>query len=302
MQVIGILLAMASIAATPATLPDRLAAARPGDTLKLSPGDYGLLTIKDQHFDPAIVIEGGRFTNIVLGSASGITFRNTQVNGNGSTGFLVRQSAKIRIEAADVSEAHRGIVIDRTSDFAVIDSVFHGLGSDGIDIAQSWRGLISGNKMSDFNPIRPVYDETTGKLVKDGDHPDGIQAWSRPNLAATSDIKVLHNNISGQVQCIFFGNHVRPQNGVPTDDGGFDRIEVRGNLCRNAMPRGITLGSARNSVVEGNDASALPGARMQRSGNAIRSQVSINGEGSRACGNIVGDIPRSPAAQPCSAY
>ncbi|WP_419814785.1 right-handed parallel beta-helix repeat-containing protein [Glacieibacterium sp.] len=299
MSFIAFMFAAAGLSVTPAMLPARLQAALPGNVLALSQADFGPLLLNDVHYDPPLVIDGGRFTKIVIRAASGVVLRNSTVVADGGYGVQVVQSSNVRIEGLDVSGAKRGVVIDRTSDFAITRGNFHGLVSDGIDIAQSRRGLIAENTMSDFHPIPPIYD-ASGKLFKDGDHPDGIQAWSRSDLPATADIKVLRNKISGSVQCVFFGNHVRDVAGVPTDDGGFDRIEVRDNICRNAMPRGITLSSARNSVIEGNDAAALPGARLLRTGKAIKSQVLISGEGSRACGNIVADVPRSPAAQPCS--
>ena len=286
-----------TVTATPANIDSVIAAASGGTTIMVS-GTHGVVTIVGRKFAPPLVLRGGNFAGIVLRNVDGVTLSGSTITGTGqrnSYGVFVRTSANVRIEKAQIGGANRGIVLATVNDFAIVDSRFDGLGSDGIDIALSHRGVVSGNVMTNFRPRPPVYAD--GKLVKDGDHPDGIQLWSRPTDPPTSDITITGNSITGEVQCIFGGNHVR--NGV--DDGGFDRIVVENNTCRNTVGRGITLNSARASRIRFNDAASIPGSRLLKTGQAIRTQVLMRTDDptSVICGNKVADVPKSPATASC---
>ncbi|QXQ06081.1 right-handed parallel beta-helix repeat-containing protein [Sphingosinicellaceae bacterium] len=285
------------LTATPATLASVIASATDGATITVT-GTHDIVTIAGRKFSPPLVLRGGSFAGLVLRDVDGVTLLETTITGSpakNSYGISVVKSANIRIEKVQIGGAHRGIVFNTVTDFAVVKSRFDGLGSDGIDIALSHRGVIADNVMLNFNPTPPIYAD--GKLVKDGDHPDGIQMWSRPPGLPVSDITITGNNITGDVQCIFGGNHVR--NGV--DDGGFDRIVIEHNICRNRLGRGITLSNARASRIRFNDAAAIPGSRLLKTGQLIRTQVLLSSDdpGSVLCGNTVPDVPRSPATQPC---
>ena len=285
------------LTATPATLESVIASASGGATIAVT-GNYDIVTIKDRKFSPPLVLRGGSFAGLILTDVDGVTLSETTITGSpgaNSYGISLVRSSNIRIEKAQIGGTHRGIVVNAVTDFAIVNSRFDGILSDGIDIALSHRGLIADNVMLNFKPTPAVYED--GKLVRDGDHPDGIQMWSRPPNQPVSDITITGNNITGDVQCIFGGNHVR--NGV--DDGGFDRIIVEHNICRNRMGRGITLGNARASRIRYNDAAAIPGSRLLKTGQLIRTQVIMQSDDptSVACGNIVPDVPRSPATQRC---
>lgn len=283
---------------SPSTLASLIASASDGATISVT-GSHGIIRISGRKFSPPLVISGGSFAGIVLNEVDGVTLSGTTITGSPGTnsyGISVIKSANVRIEKAQIGgDVHRGIVFNTVTDFAVVDSRFDGIRSDGIDIALSHRGMIADNVMVNFSPTPAVYAD--GKLIKDGDHPDGIQMWSRPPGAPTSDITITGNSITGNVQCIFGGNHVR--NGV--DDGGFDRIVIEHNLCRNSMGQGITLGNARASRIRFNDAAAIPGSRLLKTGQLIKTQVSLHSDdpNSLACGNSVPNVPRSPASQPC---
>ena len=289
--------AAATVKATPETIATVIAAATDGTTIEAT-GTFGVVTIANRTFSPPLVLRGGSFTGIILLRADGVTLSGTTITGStvkDSYGIWARRSSNIRIENAHIGGAHRGIVFAQVSDFAIVKSRFDGLGSDGIDIALSRRGLIADNVMLNFNPKPATYAE--GKIVKDGDHPDGIQMWSRPPDLPVADITITGNSITGQVQCIFGGNRIR--NGA--DDGGYDRIIIEHNTCRNGLGRGITLASARGSRIRFNDAAALPGATLLKTGQRIKTQIMIRPDDptSIACGNKVPDVPNSPAARPC---
>jgi ribosomal protein S6E (S10) len=282
---------------TPANLAQRLASAKPGETLRLPPGDYGAVVLPSRSFSPAVRIDAAaaRFTGLVLNKVEGVTVAGGTIVGPGGKSYGVRITGgkDLRIENMAISGANRGIVIDRSSDIAIVGNRLANLGAEGINIALSRRVLIQRNSCRDFNPTPAVY--AAGKLVRDGDHPDCIQAWSRPTAPPTSDIQVLDNEADGKMQGVFFGNHAR--NGV--DDGGFDRIVIRGNRIRVAFPNGIYLADARGSEVSGNRISTIPGSVLPKNGRPIRAKLYVTGTGNRVCGNILPEFAGTPETAPC---
>lgn len=284
--------------ATPATLERRLAAAKGGATIRLAPGDYGAVVVPPRAWSPAIRIEaaGARFAGLTLTKVDGVTFNGGEIVGPGgrSYGILVRQSANVRIEGMRIGGAHRGIVLDRSSDVAVVGNRLEGLISDGINVALSRRVLVQRNVCRSFDHTPAVY-AADGSRLRDGDHPDCIQAWSRPEAPPVADVQVLDNDIEGRMQGIFFGNGRRGGK----DDGGYDRITIRGNRVTVAFPRGIALLDARDSVVTGNQVRTVPGAMLPNRPIPVKANMTVTGERNRACGNIVASVPRSPLNAAC---
>lgn len=286
--------------ATPDTLAARLAAARGGETIRLAPGDYGAVVVPKRDWSPAISIDatGARFSTLDLTRVSGVQVRNGEVQAPGgrSYGITIRFAHDVRVEGMKVGGARIGIVIDRSENIAVVNTRMEGLISDGMNIALSHHVLVQGNTCRDFNPIPPIYTPD-GVLVRDGDHPDCIQAWSRPGTAPTADVQVLDNQMEGRMQGIFFGNHVR--DGI--DDGGFDRITIRNNRVRVSFPQGIALQDGRDSIVTDNDVQTVKGAMLPNHPTTpVRATINITGPVNTVfCGNVVGAFPRAPAADRC---
>ena len=272
--------------ATPATLAARLKDAKGGETIRLAPGEYGIVRFPRVTFSPAITIDaaGATFTGLVLNKVSGVTVRGGAVVGPGgrSYGVMIRSSDDIRIENMRISGAHRGVVVGESSNIALVGNELTGLISDGINVALSDHVLVQRNRCHDFSPNLAVFDAAGNKL-RDGDHPDCIQAWSRPTRAPVSDVRVLDNVAEGNMQGIFFGNHTR--NGV--NDGGFDRITIRGNRLKVTMA-GVVLDEARDSVVEDNHVELFPGPVFPTKPSfRLKPNVRVSGERNRACANVV---------------
>ena len=284
--------------ATPATLMARLKSAKGGETIRLAPGDYGIVNFPREVHSPAITIDasGATFTGLVLNKVGGVTIRGGQVVGPGgrSYGISIRGSERVRIENMRISGAHRGIVTNESRDIALVGNALTGLVSDGIDVASSQRVLVQRNSCRDFSPNLAVFD-AAGKKVRDGDHPDCIQGWSRSTLPPTSDVQVLDNVIEGRMQGIFFGNHVR--NGV--DDGGFDRIVIRGNKVTVNMA-GIAIGAVRDGVVRDNVVDVWPGVLFPtRPQFRLKPNLRASGERLTFCGNYIAAIRNAPGQGKC---
>lgn len=277
-----------------------LAQAKGGATITLAPGDYGAVAFPKRTFHPAVRLkaEDARFTALILKNVSGIAISGGTVTGPGgrSYGVTITDANDIVVNDMTITGAHRGIVVAKSDGVTIIDNHLTGLISDGINIASSRHIVIRGNSCRNFSPIRSIIDQQ-GKKVREGDHADCIQAWSRPLSPPTSDVIVENNDIEGEMQGVFFGNHVR--NGV--DDGGFDRITIRNNRIRISYPNGIVLGNGRDSIVTQNSVSTLPGAvNLRHPESKVRTTIRVDdGASNQVCGNIAVDFPGSAFTRSC---
>lgn len=277
-----------------------LARARGGETLSLAPGNYGTIKVVDREFKPAvrIVANGARFSSIVLTNVTGLSIEGGTVAASGekSIGINVKNGRDLSFQRMTVTGAHRGIAIGRSNGVLLNDMNLTGLGSDGIDLALSRRITLRGIRCSNFSPTHSVYD-AAGKLIKVGDHPDCIQAWSRPAMPPVADVLVENSQIEGDMQGIFFGNHIR--DGV--DDGGFDRIRIRNNNIRVNRYNAIVILDGRNSEITNNRVSTLPGGINTLRPNAvIRAGIRVKGGNDNIfCANTVLDFPNGPGTLAC---
>ena len=142
----------------------------------------GVLTIRRKTFDPSITIDAGAttLTGIVLDQADGVTIKGGTIIGPGgrSYGVSIRSSANIRIADMQITGAHRGVVVNESRNIALTGLNLVGLISDGINIALSRKVLVEGNRCRNFRPNIATYD-ANGKRIRDGDHPDCIQAGEK---------------------------------------------------------------------------------------------------------------------------
>lgn len=280
-------------------LLNRLRSAKGGETITLAPGDYGQVKVANRTFSPSvrIIAQGARFSSIVLTNVEGLAIDGGTVTGTGgrSIGINVRYGKSLSFQNMTVTGTHRGIAIGGSEDVLLSDIRLTGLISDGIDLPLSRRITVRRIRCSDFSPTPSSYD-AAGKLTKVGDHPDCIQSWSRPKAPPVSDIVIEDCEMQGQMQGIFFGNHVR--DGV--DDGGFDRVRIRNNRIEVTHANGIALLDARDSEVTGNRVTTLPGAvNPRRPDSPIRTGIRVRGERNKVCGNAVAAFPRGPGTAAC---
>lgn len=310
----------ATLAATPTTLEGALARAKPGDTVVLGDGNYRGLRIVGRTFEPALTIEAraARVTGVELRDVKGVTLRGGQYHlpapvkhprngslvfgqtirvdasqgvkvidadvlgpgvleangpfGDGYGVFVVRSSG-IEVVSSRFRGFKTGIVLSKVDGFTMRANVFRAMRSDGIQIGEGRRGLIEDN---DCGATR----------IRDIEHPDCIQLWSRPTSPPTADIVIRRNRAVGTMQGVFLGNKVRE--GV--DDGGFDRITIEDNILDVGYPNGIAIEDGRNSVVRNNKVTTIAGARWRASINLKRGDA-------KRCGNSVQAAAGRPSMQ-----
>lgn len=256
---------------TPATLADALTSAQPGDTLTLS-GDFPAMrpkipegvtldcraaTITGEWYPRGplrrVRIEGGRWAGLRTDGVERLEINGARFKGAGTGyGLFVNGGSEVHVWGSHLSGYRTGIVLDAVAGFAIQDSRFTAMTSDGITLGRSRKGVVSRNRFWGFTPA-------------EGAHPDGVQLFSRPTLPPTADVVVEDNVMVGMMQGIGCFNHVR--GGV--DDGGFDRLTIRRNLILGGYPHGIAVYSGRDLVVEDNHVSTWPGAKFRASINLV---------------------------------
>lgn len=299
-----------SLRATPATVSDVLAKAGDGDTVVLAPGLYAGVVMNNRTFQTPLVLEargatlegfraknvsgltikGGEFRvpapvtkpstgQLVYGGAtrfdnvSRLTMTDGLFTGPGAPpgasgpfgegyGVFVVTGSDITVTGGKFQGLKNGIVLSRVEGFKLTGNSFAANRSDGINVGEGRKGVIEKN-------------ECLATRIRDKEHPDCIQLWSRPTSPPVSDVIIRGNRAEGEMQGIGMFNHTR--NGV--NDGGFDRITIEDNDMRVTYPHGIALVEGRDSVVRNNRVSTLPGARW-------RARISVGT--AQRCGNTIG--------------
>lgn len=318
--------AAASLLASPSTFDGVLARARAGDVVVLAPGDYTGVSLANRTFSPALTLEAdkARITGLRLRRVDGLVIRGGEfglpaaVNhprtglpvygaairmddvrnvavldprmlGPGGTqegspfgegyGVFVVRGAGVKVEGGVFRGFKSGVVLSRVEGFRLARNAFTYMRSDGIQVGESRKGLIEANTCGDTR-------------VRDKEHPDCIQLWSRPTSPPTADVTIRGNRAKGDTQGIGLFNVVR--NGV--DDGGFDRILIEDNDVLGGHPHGIALMSGRDSIVRNNRVDTIPGSRWRTSINLVGGDVT-------RCGNKVAAAAGRPAMvdKPCPA-
>ncbi|EGD59998.1 hypothetical protein Y88_1872 [Novosphingobium nitrogenifigens DSM 19370] len=252
-MILALLASAASLAATPATIASVIASAPPGASIRLAPGDYGVVTIDNRNWARPIDLnaDGAKLTLNVVRSGGvavhGGTYVADTTRPNNGYAIMVRWSHGVTVDGATVTSARAGIYVDRSTDVKVLRTQIVRVLVDGIDIASSQRVLVKDSSCSDF--------QTEGQQQ----HPDCVQMWSNPKFGITQDVTIEHNRSHGPMQGFSGFNHVT--NGV--DDGGFDRIVIRDNHAASTYSHGVAINACRDCEITGNTAETLPGARWR---------------------------------------
>ena len=277
------LIALAVLAASPATFESAFAAAKPGDTLRLVAGRYPLTIIRSRTFSPPLTVDASAatMTGIVLRDTSGIRWTGGVFDGSTLTvksatdfGFAAYAGRNITVTGVTFSALRVGVVLDHIVGGEVSNSSFVGMRADGIDLAVSRSITITHNACHNFR-------------VDPGEHPDCIQAWSKPTDPPVADIVISGNSAIGTMQGIsFFDGDV---NGVA--QGGFDRVSIFGNSVMNTMANGIAAYNCRGCTVRNNTVGSLPDY-------IYVSQLVVIGGSVAQCGNDVAMVPRQ-GTPPC---
>jgi nitrous oxidase accessory protein NosD len=269
-----------------------IAGLTPGATIRLPEGMHPKLSIEGERFDPPVIIDGTGTTinGVVIMDSEGIVLRGATVmapkgrNGVGPTawGVHARRVKNVVFENLEITNVFTGVVIANSDGVTVRGSRFHGMRSDGINLAGVTNILIEDNDFRDFTPIKPKGSRKDGTWV-DGDHPDAIQLWTTKKRDYGRDIVIRRNTIDGDTQGI---NLFGPQG------QGYERVRILDNDLHITYPNAVSMFRCTDCEVVGNKARAKPNAYYPMN---IRAENSTG----RFCGNNTFNHMRIPTRKPC---
>jgi hypothetical protein len=269
-----------------------IAGLAPGATIRLPEGMHPKLSIRGERFDPPVVIDGTGTTiggveiwdseGIVLRGATIMAPKGPNAAGPASWGVDARRLKNVVFENLEITNVHTGMIIADSDGVTVRGSRFHGMRSDGMDMAGVTNMLIEDNDFRDFTPIKAKGSRKDGTWV-DGDHPDAIQLWTTKNRDFGSDIVIRRNNVDGDTQGInLFGPWGR----------GYERVRILDNTLNITYPAAISMFKCTDCEVSGNKAKVIPGSPYPVN---IRVEFSSG----RFCGNDTFNKLRIPARKRC---
>lgn len=258
-----------------AALVAAVKAARPGDEIRVAPGNYadvafkgikpaGMVTITSADLaNPAVfsdfLVSGCSNLSIAglkmlvpdnsrvwypfqIQSSSNITVSNTVFDGPGlnpvqsTSGLSVRDSQSIAIQSCEFKNLVFGAGFSNSTKISVSDSVFHDIRVDGIRGTGNSQVNFSNNLFTNFRP-------------NDGEHADAIQMWTTSGGAPASDITISGNTIvRGENGKAIQGIFLRDQIGGLA----FNDVVVKDNIVIGGSYNSIALDGVASGLVTGN--------------------------------------------------
>lgn len=237
-------------------LLDALRAVKPGDVLKLAPGEHTGFTTKYAPWkaaDTPVVITSADTTDRAVLTAmdvryvEGLVFRDvdfaTKTIDRNYFAFQFFNCKTLSFEGlrvhgspdGDASNDANGLSIRNSEDIKVIGSEFYELGR-GLAIGSSKRILAHGNFAHDlrsdgFDFAEVTWCEITENHIRNirrygNDHPDGIQFWTSGTKTPSTDILIARNLLERGEGGGFQGIFLRDQLGTLP----YERVRIEDNL------------------------------------------------------------------------
>ncbi len=267
----------ATLTATATTISSVFAAAKAGDTIRLS-GVFGRTALANRSFATALTLDargatftdtlslssivnvkliGGHYGNakalapvgIRIFQSSGITVSMPIVVGNGTSshGVDVAASSGITVDKGSFTGLKLGVGFVAVTNGRITGNSSVRASSDGFNIADSHNVLVSRNSCS-------------GTVIYAAAHPDCVQLWSVAGHVPQSDIEISDNTATGATQGFTSFNG---------SDGGGDRLKFLRNRVDTSYPQGVACYECRDSQFIGNILTTQAGAQWQTRLNVI---------------------------------
>lgn len=272
----------AELKATPDRLGAVLAAAKPGDTVRLRGDGWG-----DQVWRgvvkaaPGIVVQPDNgqeivFSSLTVARSEGITIRGIKVKAAAPQAVKVLTVKRVTVEDCDISgdsQLTDGVWVRFSEDVTFRKCRFHDL-KRGIfheinqrftvedsDFREIWSDAMRGGKESDGVTLRRL--NITNLHLVGGDHLDAIQFWTTNAKTPTKNIlieDVVYRRGTGDpAQGVLIGNEA---------DLPYENVVVRRVAAVGGLYNGISLSGVINGVVEDSFVQPMAGA-VDAKGNPV---------------------------------
>lgn len=277
---------MAIITADTGNFQAKLAALKPGDTMKLAAGDYGRLVLANLDFGAGATIQGGSFSGIALSRVSGLNIDGATVNLKPTT-TSDNNSQAIRIWSSDHvaitnSKVTGGLAINGVAQSAKsLDASGNVLGlpaGKGINVESSRNVLIENNDISlfhkgvtfsdvtnltitgnDIHELRttPISGAAVAGLVITANHSWDSRPWNFGGNGDHGDRIHIWTDTTATTGVVIADNLLEQGNGqamlgIYLDDNGrglgFPDAVITGNTLIDGQGQGILLENVSGTV------------------------------------------------------
>ncbi|MGD9669742.1 MAG: right-handed parallel beta-helix repeat-containing protein [Hyphomicrobiaceae bacterium] len=270
-----------------------LANASPGDTIELTPGDYGNVILDGYNFTGTVTItsqlpnSAATFDTLFVKNSSYLKFDNVVVHHaladgepDWSSAFRIDKSDHITVANSEISgsadENHtndgQGLLVLDSSNVKVDGNAFHDL-KTGVSVGRSTYIDVTNNSFTDIRSDGADFANVRHVLVDGntftnfhpafdlGDHPDMIQIWNDGSFGDTYDIAISNNELiqgdGGNVQGIFVqGALAQPDGSVPSP---LHDLIISGNAIDIGAAQGIWLSDVDAALVSDNTVTQASG-------------------------------------------
>lgn len=244
--------AAAVVEVAPGQLAAAVAAAAPGDSLRLLPGVHAGPVVVDRPLtltgEAGAVLDGGGLGSVVVVKAADVTVRGLEIRNSG----------------VSLPEMHAAVFLDRTAERAVVAGNRLTGNLIGVYVWGARDALVEDNvivgrrdlRMSERGDAVSVWNAPGARVA------GNVIAHGRDGVLATTsrDNAIVGNSFSHLRFAVHFmhtNKSVLADNRARDVDVGWalmfsDRLEVRGNLVEDSRNHGMALNFANNSVFEGN--------------------------------------------------
>ncbi|WP_374452609.1 right-handed parallel beta-helix repeat-containing protein [Phenylobacterium sp.] len=255
------------------SLRSALSTAKSGDTILLSAGNYGNVSLNGIVFSGEVTITSkdagnpATLTGLTVANSQGLSFENlhmdysnpstvwkTQVNNSKNISFdhidfhgslngnpaddqnamLIRGSTNVTVTNSEFQEFSHGISMMESNTVRIEGNNIHDMRADGVMSAGTSNVQVLNNTFHDFAPAT-------------GDHPDAIQFLTRGAASAAKNIVVSGNVVARGEGGIIQGIFITDQVGL-----GYSNVTVTDNVVAGGMYNGIMVSNANGLVVDGN--------------------------------------------------
>lgn len=272
---------------TKAQLDAAIARARGGEVIQLAKGNYGKVSIKGRNFRSILTIQSAAaatpatFSGLELREVRNLTFKDieiTRARGNDPVwakmaeiynatnisfiggfvhgpananwqddmhGIYARNSSNLRISGVSFHDMTVALTIEDSDGYTVENNFFSFMSRDAMNVPGTRSGRIDNNSMFLFDTAPEA-------------HPDGIQCWTTGKKTGCKNMQITNNKFFGspghEFQGVFLGDEAKV--------GGYDNIQITGNVMTSLMWNAIYVGGNGSSIaIRNNTITAGPNYR-----------------------------------------
>jgi Ca2+-binding RTX toxin-like protein len=194
-------------------------------------------------------VTGGAAVSGVSQSAAATDFTGNVIGMPTGYGVTVTTSNNVKVDAVEVSQFYKGVVLYKSDYVTVSNSDIHDTRTTSIVAGGGNHITIDSNHLHDVNPW---------KFGPTGDHADYLAMWTNAGqTSASTDIKVTNNLMEQGAGAPVLGMWLQGA------DAGYTNVQISGNSILAGNFQGIVLSEVTAGTVDHNTLLQTSGANLE---------------------------------------